>query len=348
MNYLVRSVAAGAALFAAISGTVPAEQARHGSGPAGKEIQQLPVDSQGLPFHVAQAKPAKPAPQAWVDPTPPDFGTTKGTARIAGTAGFIDIVGIKLGMKEKDAGPALKNHNSELTLAPLRLLTYTALPQVSMTPVIVADMKPKSNQQYERFSIELTYSPNDAYVWSVSREFNFAPKEAPTAENMEASFRKKYGPENHRPADRQLVWIFDTQGRLVPEQQAKTVYSQCAGSLWNSALMISAGGNRPNPNNQLSNSFYDQQLRGGYYFGNYGRDHSKGLCHSHSIVHMGMWEISAAGQARNLVGRFFVRVSNRQLEASGVQAAHKLLAGAADEIEKKRAGEATKRTGPKL
>lgn len=89
-------------------------------------------------------------------------------------------------------------------------------------------------------------------------------------------------------------------------------------------------------------------MRGGYYFGNYGKDHSKGLCHSHSMVHMGMREISAAGQARNLVGWFFVRVSNRHLEASGVQAAHKLLAGAADQIEKKRAREAAKRTGPKL
>ena len=43
-----------------------------------------------------------------------------------------------------------------------------------------------------------------------------------------------------------------------------------------------------------------------------------------------------------------IRLTNRQLEASGVQAAHMRMAQAAAELEKKRAGEAAKRSGPKL
>lgn len=299
---------------------------------------------------LAQAKPQKAAPPPVVDPTPADFGTVQGTSRIAGTAGFLDVVDIKLGTREKDAVAALKRYNSALTLTPLRLLTYTVLPNVSMTPVIVAETKPAPDGSYERFSLELTYSPNEAYVWGISREYSVAKSQAPTFENTMAGFRTKYGPESFALTNEQLVWVFDVQGKLVPGAKGRDIFYKCTNQWQSGVGGVSAGGNRPTGDNQLSNSWYDQQLRGGYYHAQQGNDYSNGMCHSHALVHLGLQRLGAmgAGEPTNLIRGFVLRVSNRQLEASGVQASHKQIAAAADALQKERAGEATKRSGPKL
>jgi hypothetical protein len=301
-----------------------------------------------LPLQLAQAKQRRAAPQAPVDTTPPDFGTTEGTARIAAAAGFIDVLGIKLGMPGEEATALLSKHDPTLVLTPLRLLTYKALPDVSMTPVIVASHPPKPGHGFERFSLELTYSPNASYVWGVSREVNFDVNELPTLENVEASFRKKYGPESFKYTNEQYIWIFDLKGDLVTGQNARTVFSKCSTIWMLSVHGISAGGNRPTHDNRLSNSYYDQQLRGGYYHGSYGRDHHAGTCHSHAILHVGLQPASGSGPGRGMARGFVMRASNRQLEASGVQAAHTLLAKAAGELERKHNAEASKRGGPKL
>lgn len=299
---------------------------------------------------LAQARPQRAAAPSVVDPTPADFGTVEGTTRIAGTAGLLDMVGIKLGSREKDAVAALKRYNPALTTTPLLLMTYTVLPNVSMTPVIVAETKPAPDGGFERFSLELTYSPNEAYVWSISREVGIAKSQAPTFENTLAGFRTKYGPESFALTNEQLVWVFDSQGKLVPGAKAKDIFYKCSNQWQSGVAGISAGGNRPTGENRLSNSWYDQQLRGGYYHAQQGNDYANGVCHSHALLHLGLQRLGAmgAGEPTNLIRGFVVRLSNRQLEASGVQASHKQLAAAAGALQKERAGEAAKRSGPKL
>ena len=351
MKFSARLAAAAAIALAAASGGALASPTQNASAPIDDKLSVLPEVGPDAALYLAQAKPRKPAPKP-VDPTPPDFGTVQGTARIAGTAGFLDVVGIKLGTPEKDAVAILQKHNPELTLTPLRLMTYTAQPNVSRTPVIVATMKPARtpSQHFERLSLELTYSPSGAFVWGVSREYTFAQGKALTFENMVESFRSKYGPESFQFTNEQFIWIFDPQGKLVPGQQGRNVFTKCSSNQWRSNVSgVSAGGNRPTHDNRLSNSFYDQQLRGGYYFSQHGRDFANGVCHSHTSIHLGLQRLSARpGEPVNLVRGFVMRAANHQLEASGIQASHQELAAAADAIMKKREGEAAKRAGPKL
>jgi len=347
----LQRAALGVAVVTATWGTAYAEGTRFDPSPGAGPAHQ-PQHGSPMPpvLHLAQAKPRRPAQQADPDPTPPDFGTPQGTARIAATAGFLDVVGIKLGMREAEAVELLKKHNPALTLTPLQLLTYTATPDVSRTPVIVADMKPTQDHQFERFSLELTYSPSAAYVWGISREYSFARNELPTFENTVESFQKKYGPETFRLTNEQLVWVFDAAGKVVPGQEGRAIFSRCSSNQWRSNVAgISAGGNRPTRDNRLSNSWYDQQLRGGYYTSQHGRDHANGVCHNHASIHVGLQRASLGpGHPPNLLRGFVMRAANHQLEASGIQASHEQLAAAADAIQKRRAGEAEKRGGPKL
>lgn len=342
------AMSAGAAIVAAVPGSAMAGS-QGPTGDAGRALYE--GTNRDFPkMLLAQARPQRASPPPAVDPTPADFGTTEGTARIAGTAGFLDMIDIKLGTREKDAVAALKRHNTALTLTPLRLLTYTVLPNVSMTPVVVAETKPGPEGSFERFSLELTYSPNEAYVWGISREYSIAKSQAPTFENTLAGFRTKYGPETFQLTNEQLVWVFDARGKLVPGAKGRDIFYKCSNQWQSGVGGVSAGGNRPTGDNQLSNSWYDQQLRGGYYHAQQGQDYANGVCHSHSLVHLGLQRLGAmgAGEPTNLIRGFVVRVTNRQLEASGVQASHKQLAAAAGALEKQRAGEAAKRSGPKL
>jgi hypothetical protein len=348
MRASLYAMAAGAALFAAAP-----DSAMAGSPQPNAVVGRAAHDSANGDEPIvllAQARPQRAAPPPVVDPTPADFGTAEGTARIAGTAGFLDMVDIKLGTREKDAVAALKRYNPALTLTPLRLMTYTVMPNVVMTPVVVAETKPAPDGSFERFSLELTYSPNEAFVWGISREFSIAKSQAPTFENTLAGFRTKYGPETFALTNEQLVWVFDAQGKLVPGAKGRDIFYKCTNQWQSGVGGVSAGGNRPTGDNQLSNSWYDQQLRGGFYHAQQGNDYANGVCHSHALVHLGLQRLGAmgAGEPTNLIRGFVVRVSNRQLEASGVQASHKQIAAAAGALQKERSGEAAKRTGPKL
>ncbi len=335
-------------LFAAAVGSSTAGS-QHSNDDEGRE-QNDRANVEVPRILLAQARPHRAASPPAIDPTPADFGTAEGTARIAGTAGFLNMVDIKLGTREKDALAALKRYNPALALTPLRLMTYTVLPNVSMTPVVVAETKPASDGSFERFSLEFNYSPNEAYVWGISREIGIAKTQAPTFENALAGFRTKYGPESFAVTNEQLAWVFDAQGKLVPGAKGRDIFYKCSNQWQSSVGGVSAGGNRPTGDNQLSNSWYDQQLRGGYYHAQQGNDYANGVCHSHALVHLGLQRLGAmgAGEPTNLIRGFVVRVSNRQLEASGVQASHKQIAAAAGSLQKERAGEAAKRSGPKL
>jgi hypothetical protein len=62
------------------------------------------------------------AAQPDYDPPQPssEFGTAEATAKIAAKAGYLDIVGVKLGMSPKDAVAAVKAHNAAIVLEPTK------------------------------------------------------------------------------------------------------------------------------------------------------------------------------------------------------------------------------------
>jgi type II secretory pathway pseudopilin PulG len=285
-----------------------------------------------------------------VKPQPsPDFGTPEGTAKIAAKAGFLEVVGIKLGMPVKDAVEALKSHNGGFKSGPITLREYEALPGVVMTPVLYAPNPAGPNATSgDDFNLLITYPPNEAFVWGIVRNMGFGTNATrPPLENTLAGLRQKYGPESTRQVNSRLIWIYDANGQQVMGQQAMDIYNQCSQT-WMVGQGGSIGGNNPDRNNQFSNSFFDQQLKGGYYYGTGGMGSPGGVCHTHSLVDVYYTHAIPAGSAADLVISMTMGVYNRQLEASGVTASHTHLMAGLDKLNEKRAEEEGKRGGMKF
>jgi hypothetical protein len=305
--------------------------------------QQKPPQQQRQRQAAAQPSNDKPLPS-------PDFGTPEGTAIIAAKAGFLDVVGIKLGMPVKEATDALKAQNAGFKTDPITLREYEALPGVVMTPVLHAPNPAGPNATSgDDFNLLITYAPNEAFVWGIVRNMGFGTNATrPPVDNTLAGLRQKYGPESTRqPGGDRLIWIYDAQGQQMMGPKALEIYNQCSQT-WVVGAGGSIGGNNPDRNNQFSNSNFDQQLKGGYYYGtgNYGSP--GGVCHTHSLVDVYYTHATPAGSAADLVISMIMGVFNHQLEASGVTASHTHLMNAVEKLNEKRGAEESQRGGMKF
>jgi hypothetical protein len=286
-----------------------------------------------------------------VKPQPsPDFGTPEGTAKIAGKAGFLEVVGVKLGLPVRDAQDALKAYNAGFKTSPITLYEYEALPGVIMTPVLRAPNPAGPDATSgDDFTLFITYQPNEAFLWGIVRNMGFGTNATrPPLDGTLAGLRQKYGPESMQQMNSRLVWIYDAQGQQVKGQPATEIYNLCSQTWAISLGGDSAGGNRPNANKQYSNSFFDQQLKGGYYYGTGGKGSPGGVCHTHSVIDVYYTHAIPAGSAADLVVSMTMGVFNRQLEASGVTASHTNLMAAVAKLNEKRGEEENKRGGMKF
>jgi hypothetical protein len=281
----------------------------------------------------------------------PDFGTPEGTAKIAAKAGFLDVVGIKLGMPVKEAVEALKAHDANFKVQPITLRQYEALPGVVMTPILLApNPGGPSAVSGDDFTLFVTYAPNEAFLWGISRNLGFGRQDSrPTVENTLAGLRKKYGPESTRqPGGDRLIWIYDAHGQQVIGPKAMEIYNLCSQT-WSVNLGgDAAGGNRPDHNSQFSNSYFDQQLKGTYYYGTGGYGSPGGVCHTHSVLDVYYLHATPAGSAADLMTSMTMGAFNRQLEGSGVTASHTHLMDAVAKLNEKRGEEEGKRGGMKF
>lgn len=278
------------------------------------------------------------AAQPNYDPPQPsaEFGTPEATAKIAAKAGFLDVVGVKLGMPLKAALDAVKAHNGSLKLEPQAKLEFEALPGVVMTPVFAStkNMSQASDPGAEYLGLLVTYAPNEAFVYGVWRDVWFSKTESqPPVDTILAGMRKKYGPESLKE-DALLIWLFDAQKRQVMGATAKDIWQKC-GNHW------------------MTGTEYDQgnilrQVTRGYYSVSDGRDYHGGICHSHSFVQARYLAGTPSGASQPLVMNVKVRATNHQLEASGVTATNVLLTREATKLAEKRKEEAGKRSGPKF
>ena len=198
---------------------------------APQQAQQRAAPPQPQSQQPARQNPA--SLQAASGPPQPsaDYGTPEGTAKIAAKAGFLDVVGVKLGMPVKDALAALKAHNGNLKLEPITMPGYEALPGVIMTPVFASlrNTAKSADEGIEYVNLLTTFAPNEAFVWGVTRQVIFGTEASrPTLDNTLAGLKKKYGPESLRYTDTRLIWVYDTQGRQVMGPPAKEIYNLCA------------------------------------------------------------------------------------------------------------------------
>ncbi len=297
------------------------------------------------PQRQAAAKPSTEPPQPSAD-----FGTPEATAKIAAQAGFLDVVGIKLGTPAKEAIEGLKAFNKNFKIMSHTLREYEALPGVVMTPHIEAAYQPTNREgNPEHISLMLTYSPNEAFVWGISRNTSFGTEaQRPTVNTFVDGLRKKYGNESTKYLDTRLIWVFDDQGQQVMGQMAWDIFSKCSEAWIVGSTGGLIAGNRPDHNNQYGNSNFDKQLVKGYYQGSQGKDFRGGICHSHSLINIHFLHAIPRGSAADLVMNMDFKATNRQLEASAVTASHTVLLREATKLAQQRKEESEKRGGPQF
>lgn len=322
-------------------------QPRQSQPPQQQPQAQQPSQTQQQPRYVPGSG-SKQLPNEKPQPSP-EFGTPEGTAKIAANAGFLEVVGIKLGMPVKEAVDALKTYNAGYKPGPLTLREYEALPGVVMTPVLHAPNPAGPNATSgDDFNLLITYAPNEAYVWGIVRSMGFGTNATrPPVDSTLAGLRQKYGPESTQQLNSRLIWIYDAQRQQVMGQKAMDIWNQCSQT-WMVGAGGSIGGNNPDRNNQFSNSYFDQQLKGGYYYGtgNYGSP--GGVCHTHSIIEVYYTHAIPAGSAADLMISMVMGVHNHQLEASGVTASYTRLMAEVGKLNDKRRDEENQRGGMKF
>jgi len=272
-----------------------------------------------------------------------DFGTPEATAKIAAKAGFIDVVGVKLGMPLKTAIDTLKAHNPNLTMDQMTMPPYEALPGVVMTPSMFSKKyMATSGPEKETVSLLLTMSPNEPFVWGVMRELLYEKEDGrPTIETLLGGLRQKYGQETFKDVGTRLIWMYDTEGQQVPEAKAKEILTKCQGR-----ARVGMGMNAGVIPVQVG--YFSRQVVGGYFHTSYGKDPFNGLCQTYSYVEAVYRGEIPRGMTTMMAIGVTVAASNHQLEASGVTASHTHLMREAMALAEKRKGESSKREVPKF
>jgi hypothetical protein len=143
-------------------------------------------------------------------------------SKLASSVGFVDIVGVKLGMTVEQAVAALKAANPKLVID-IHDGELTAAGKVIKTPRVILAHLPAAARNpaawgnldgsHEAIGVQLTTPPGPIVVETVLRYVSF-PSSAPVAASTVIdALRKKYGPESTDHASSSaLGWIFDSAG----------------------------------------------------------------------------------------------------------------------------------------
>src|SRR5215467_14860659 len=269
---------------------------------------------------------------------PQNFGTAEGTNALAASAGFLDILDIKLGMPAEAALAALKKNYpaSRITLertADYESAWYTVEREnPSHKWVFKIDVDP--NGSGDKISVGLSLPPSKQVVHSIGRDTFF--KEPVAVENILVSLRKKYGQETYgvdyklgavAPFDgseKQFLWIFDAQGnRVKPEAVTKNATTCAVGISGDMGATPLTLGTRPYEAATLKN----------------------GPCWSLVVLHASIHTVSPTqgitGQARG----FTVAAFDWPLVTSGANALYAFLDQGARNLAAKEASDAKKRGG---
>src|ERR1700756_388436 len=150
---------------------------------------------------------------------PPKFGTPEGTNTLAATAGFIDILGVKLGMPAEAALAILKKNypGSKITLdrTPDYESVWYRLERENPSHKWVYKINVDSNGRGDNITVGLSLPPSKQVVQTIGRTTSL--EEPVAVENIVASLRKKYGQETYAfyEVQKDFLWVYDTQGNRV-------------------------------------------------------------------------------------------------------------------------------------
>ena len=185
-----------------------------------------------------QQPPAAPSPQA--PSSRPPSAAVDGVAtaeccspdalrKIASSAGFLDVVGIKLGMTPEQAFAAVKAFNGQMKIDIINARvedpegysgSFTRVPQYAVAHTI--GLRPNPNFPASFVSadgssdvivIEFTIPPSPPLVARIAREVAFPRDQLVVASNLLGALRKKYGQESLQGI--YSTWVFDSAGKPI-------------------------------------------------------------------------------------------------------------------------------------
>jgi hypothetical protein len=168
---------------------------------------------------------------------PSDVGTVEGTAKLAASAGVVDVLGVKLGMPAKDVPPLVKAANAKYQIRTAVICTLAVSCDKSQSPqvAIMGD-----DSQWDALHVGFTVPPTPGYVSAINRHVDFSNGAQPTLQTVVDSLHKKYGDDtansntefrNHNkmlysgPTNFSIIWLFDAQGHLFKFQNGEPILS---------------------------------------------------------------------------------------------------------------------------
>ena len=302
------------------------EQLQHQRSP---QQQAQPNPPATVAKHAAQSAPAQNGSSG-------DCCTPQATAKIAASAGYLDIVGIKLGMPAKQALEAMKADNPAFKIESQKVEFYwdcatkrgcnSTGEKKQWISSIIGEVAQTEAKGSETLEAQLTLPPNSPVVDYLSRTVVFPKNATPTIDNVLAGLRKKYGPPTStQPIGiSQLKWLFDSQGHLIDASRA---------------MKLSVGSCEPGTAIPVFNA------PGAGYRGK--TPVSDGSCVAAGVAVVTA-QVSSTTTGGNLAGSVTVRMANVPLLFSAVNTTNAALDQVLKENEDKKLQQAEKVGGPKF
>lgn len=267
---------------------------------------------------------------------PPGFGTPQGTNTLAASAGFIDIVGIKLGMPAEEALAKLKASYPSAKITLKRTADYESawysLDHENPNHKWVCEIEVDANG--EHILVGLSLPPSKQVVDSIGRQVNF--QEPVAVENIVAGLRKKYGDETYgvddklgrvaafdQGNDKTIMWVYDAQGKRVKPAVVTNNPARCALSMGADSTAAALITPRPHEPAALKDN----------------------PCFSLVILNAAIQTVSPARGINGQVRSFEVTAFDWPLITSGAYALYAFLDQGARDLAAKQAADAKKRGG---
>ncbi len=210
------------------------------------KAKQQQKQQQAAAAQPANAPGAPPAQKTSASASSGDCCTPEAMKKIAASLGFVDIVGVKLGMTPQQAVAAVKAYNPNLKIEtltarlehPTNAGSFVRVPQAisAYTANVRQDLGP-----VEWIAMQFTVPPGPPLLAKVHRYTGFANGQPVMASNLLQSLRKKYGQENYTATV--TGWVFDSNGKLLT--RVSNLQGSCAHSGYASG--VAGGGSGPHP-----------------------------------------------------------------------------------------------------
>jgi hypothetical protein len=196
------------------------EQAKKSQPPPAAPPQTPQTSRPSTPANTSPARP---------DAVSGDCCSPDALRKIASSFGFLDIVGIKLGMTPEQAFAAVKAHNGQMKIDIINARvedpdgsysgSFTRVPQFAVAHTVGARRPPNptpfvlADYSSDVIVIEFTIPPSPPLVGRIVREVSFPQGQLVVVANLLDALRKKYGQETLQSIG--TSWVFDSAGKLV-------------------------------------------------------------------------------------------------------------------------------------